>query len=124
MQTIQALCAVATIGTAGLIGTNAVEVQEFSWIKSIAELGSFGLVAFAAIMLLVRGVPLIVKHLDETNKTWAAELAKERDYRERAKDDFRDMLSSHKGDITAKLEEGNKLTRDLISEIKSRPCQK
>lgn len=66
----------------------------------------------------------------------------ERVLREHSMDAFREMLASHKtdlggkldgikdsnkaslGEVTKQLEEGNKITENLVNELKSRPCQK
>jgi hypothetical protein len=68
-------------GTFGLLATGALEAE--SWVKSIAEFGSFGLIAFATIMLLVKVAPAFIAHLDKARDSFLAELKEERNTRER-----------------------------------------
>lgn len=67
-------------GTFGLLAAEAVPV-EFGWLRTIAELGSFGLVAFAAIMILVKVAPAFIAHLDKARDSFLVELKQEREQR-------------------------------------------
>jgi hypothetical protein len=75
--------AMLTAGTFGVFATAAPIVEGFGWLRTVAELGSFGLVAFAAIMLLVKVAPAFIAHLDRARDTFLAELREERNSRER-----------------------------------------
>jgi hypothetical protein len=68
-------------GTVGLLATNTLEAE--SLVKSIAEFGSFGLIAFATIMLLVKVAPAFIAHLDKARDSFLAELKEERNTREK-----------------------------------------
>lgn len=116
-------------GTAVLVASSEVP-QEFSLVKSVAEVGSFGLIAFAGIFLLLRGLPAFLATLERSQTNFLGALEKERDLREKARDDFREMLAAHKkdlgermSDVNETLEKGNKLTGDLVKELQSRPCR-
>ena len=60
-------------GTAGVVASAQIP-SEFAWIRSVAELGSFGLVAFAAIF---------INHLDKARDRFLEELKEERLQRQR-----------------------------------------
>jgi len=70
-------------GTFGVFATAAPMSESFGWLRTVAELGSFGLVAFAAIMLLVKVAPAFIAHLDKARDSFLVELAKEREQREK-----------------------------------------
>jgi hypothetical protein len=103
-------------------------------IQTVRELGSFGLIALLVLSTILGAkalIPMACKFFDDTRKGFMDELKLEREMREKNMDAFRDMLSSHKGDLGAKMgevkvaiEEGNRITKDLVTEMKSRPCQK
>lgn len=67
-------------GTFGLLATEAIP-SELGWLRTVGELGSFGLVAFAAIMLLVKVAPAFISHLDKARDSFLVELKQERDQR-------------------------------------------
>jgi hypothetical protein len=69
-------------GTAGIVASAQIP-GEFAWIRSVAELGSFGLVAFAAILLLVKVAPAFINHLDKARDRFLEELKEERLQRQR-----------------------------------------
>ena len=75
--------ATLTAGTFGIFATATPVVEGLGWLRPIAELGSFGLVVFAAIMLLVKVAPAFIAHLDRARDTFLAELREERHSRER-----------------------------------------
>jgi hypothetical protein len=70
-------------GTFGVFATAAPMSESFGWLRTVAELGSFGLVAFAAIMLLVKVAPAFIAHLDKARDSFLVELGKEREQREK-----------------------------------------
>jgi hypothetical protein len=70
-------------GTFGVFATAAPVMESFGWLRTVAELGSFGLVAFAAIMLLVKVAPAFIAHLDKARDSFLVELGKEREQREK-----------------------------------------
>ena len=70
-------------GTFGVFATASPALESFGWLRTVAELGSFGLVAFAAIMLLVKVAPAFIAHLDKARDSFLVELSKEREQRER-----------------------------------------
>ena len=69
-------------GTAGVVASAQIP-EGMSWIRSVAELGSFGLVAFAAVLLLVRVAPAFINHLDKARDRFLEELKEERLQRQR-----------------------------------------
>ena len=73
--------AMLTAGTFGVLATAAPLSESFGWLRPVAELGSFGLVAFAAIMLLVKVAPAFIAHLDKARDSFLVELSKEREQR-------------------------------------------
>jgi len=75
--------AMLTAGTFGVFATAAPVMESFGWLRTVAELGSFGLVAFAAIMLLVKVAPAFIAHLDKARDSFLVELSKEREQREK-----------------------------------------
>jgi hypothetical protein len=75
--------AMLTAGTFGVFATATPVMESFGWLRTVAELGSFGLVAFAAIMLLVKVAPAFIAHLDKARDSFLVELAKEREQREK-----------------------------------------
>ncbi len=70
-------------GTFGVFATAAPMSESLGWLRTVAELGSFGLVAFAAIMLLVKVAPAFIAHLDKARDSFLVELGKEREQREK-----------------------------------------
>ena len=70
-------------GTFGVFATASPALESLGWLRTVAELGSFGLVAFAAIMLLVKVAPAFIAHLDKARDSFLVELGKEREQREK-----------------------------------------
>lgn len=70
-----------TAGTFGVLATASPLTESFGWLRTVAELGSFGLVAFAAIMLLVKTAPAFISHLDKARDSFLVELKHEREQR-------------------------------------------
>lgn len=104
---IEMKSALATLGagTAGVVASAQLP-SEFGWIRSVAELGSFGLVAFAAVLLLVRVAPAFINHLDKARDSFLAELKEERLQRQR-----------HVEHIDASLDKVNENLRDIHNAI-------
>jgi hypothetical protein len=75
--------AMLTAGTFGVFATASPALESFGWLRTVAELGSFGLVAFSAIMLLVKVAPAFINHLDKARDSFLVELGKEREQREK-----------------------------------------
>ena len=75
--------AMLTAGTFGVFATASPVMESFGWLRTVAELGSFGLVAFSAIMLLVKVAPAFINHLDKARDSFLVELGKEREQREK-----------------------------------------
>jgi hypothetical protein len=73
--------AMLTAGTFGVFATATPVMESFGWLRTVAELGSFGLVAFAAIMLLVKVAPAFLAHLDKARDQFLVELTREREQR-------------------------------------------
>lgn len=94
-------------GTFGVLATEAVPA-EFGWFKTVAELGSFGLVAFAAIMLLVKVAPAFISHLDKARDSFLTELKQERDQRQ-----------AHSEKINASLHQIDASLREIHSTVRS-----
>jgi ABC-type nickel/cobalt efflux system permease component RcnA len=94
------------VGTFGLLATEAVPM-EFGYLRTVAELGSFGLVAFAAIMLLVKVAPAFIQHLDKARDSFLIELKQERDQRH-----------AHSEKINASLHQLDTSLRDIHNTIR------
>ena len=94
------------VGTFGLLATEAVPI-EFGWLRTVAELGSFGLVAFAAIMLLVKVAPAFINHLDKARDSFLVELKYEREQR-----------TAHSEKINSSLHQIDQSLRDIHHSVK------
>jgi hypothetical protein len=68
-------------GTTGIIATGRVELPE--WSRLIVEFGSFGLLAFAFVYVLLRVAPNFISHLDKARDAFLIELREERAAREK-----------------------------------------
>lgn len=95
-------------GTAGVIASAQIPT-EFTWIRSVAELGSFGLVAFSAILILVRVAPAFITHLDKARDRFLEELKEERLQRQR-----------HAEQLDGSLERINESLRGIHTTIQSK----
>jgi hypothetical protein len=96
-------------------------------VQGIERMGSFALVAIfvlAVLWGLSRMIPPFLAGIEKAKDQFLAELREERKAREGMTDAFRDMLSAHKNELGAKLDEGNRITRELVHELRARPCQK
>jgi hypothetical protein len=115
---------------AGLFGVTLSETghsDQSLLVTGIERMGSFALIAVFVLAILWglgKLVPQILSGLDKTKDQFLSELKDERASREKSVEAFREMLGSHKADLGEKLDEGNRLTRALVDELKSRPCQK
>lgn len=69
-------------GVAGLFATSGTSF-DLGWLRPVVELGSFGIIAFAAVYILMRVAPEFIRHLDKTRDAFVAELRDERVIRER-----------------------------------------
>lgn len=68
-------------GTTGIIATGRVELPE--WSRLFVEFGSFGLLAFAFVYVLLRVAPNFISHLDKARDAFLVELREERTMREK-----------------------------------------
>lgn len=95
-----------SLGVAGLFATGNLP-QEMDSIRSIAELGSFGLIAFAVVYILVKVAPAFISHVDRTRDAFISELREERTSREK-----------HWQNLDHDLQALEKSFRDLLNRIK------
>lgn len=99
--------AMLAAGTFGVFATAAPISESFGWFRPVAEMGSFGLVAFAAIMLLVKVAPAFINHLDKARDSFLVELKYERDQR-----------NAHSEKINASLHQIDQSLRDIHHSVK------
>ena len=99
--------AMLTAGTFGVFATATPVMESFGWLRTVAELGSFGLVAFAAIMLLVKVAPAFIQHLDKARDSFLVELKYEREQR-----------NAHSEKINASLHQIDQSLRDIHHSVK------
>jgi len=114
-------------GLAGVTLSESAHSDQSLLVTGIERMGSFALIAVFVLAILWglgKLVPQILSGLEKTKDQFLCELKEERTSREKSVDAFREMLGSHKNDLGEKLDEGNRLTRALVEELKSRPCQK
>jgi hypothetical protein len=114
-------------GLAGVTLSESAHNDQSLLVTGIERMGSFFLIAVFVLAILWglgKLVPQILSGLEKTKDQFLSELKEERASREKSVDAFREMLGSHKNDLGEKLDEGNKLTRELVAELKGRPCQK
>ncbi len=118
-------------------------------ISAVRELGSFGLIVVAVLgglWIIKKGlefaVPKFIEFLEATTSKFlleqktmregfASEMKEERSLREKSLTDFREMLSAHRSSLGEKMdgvreavEDGNKISEELVIQLKGRPCQK
>lgn len=92
-------------------------------ITAIRDIGSFGLVTIFVLGILwgIRMiVPALAQFLRETRDGFMQELKSERELRERNTIEIGGKLS----EVKAAIDTGNKLTGELVEQLKGRPCQK
>jgi hypothetical protein len=114
-------------GLAGVTLSESAHSDQSLLVTGIERMGSFALIAIFVLAILWglgKLVPQILAGLEKTKDQFLCELKEERTSREKSIDAFREMLGAHKNDLGEKLDEGNRLTRALVDELKSRPCQK
>jgi hypothetical protein len=68
-------------GTTGIIATGRADLPE--WSRLFVEFGSFGLLAFAFVYVLLRVAPNFIMHLDKARDAFLVELREERLMREK-----------------------------------------
>jgi hypothetical protein len=69
-------------GVTGLFATSTTGF-DLGWLRPVVELGSFGIIAFAAVYVLMRVAPEFIRHLDKSRDAFISELRDERVIRER-----------------------------------------
>jgi hypothetical protein len=70
-------------GMAGLLASAAPILPDVSWMRPLMEFGSFGVITFASIYVLIRVAPAFITHLDKARDAFLAELRIEREIREK-----------------------------------------
>jgi ABC-type nickel/cobalt efflux system permease component RcnA len=70
-------------GVTGIVATGNASTIELGWLRPLVELGSFGIIAFAAVYVLIRVAPEFIKHLDKARDAFLAELREERTIRQK-----------------------------------------
>jgi ABC-type nickel/cobalt efflux system permease component RcnA len=70
-------------GVFGLMATGNSGTLDFGWLRPLVELGSFGIIAFAAVYVLIRVAPEFIKHLDKARDAFLVELREERAMRQK-----------------------------------------
>jgi hypothetical protein len=70
-------------GVTGLVATGNASTIELGWLRPLVELGSFGIIAFAAVYVLIRVAPEFIKHLDKARDAFMVELREERIIRQK-----------------------------------------
>lgn len=70
-------------GVFGLVATGNSTTVDFGWLRPLVELGSFGIIAFAAVYVLIRVAPEFIRHLDKARDAFLVELREERAMRQR-----------------------------------------
>jgi len=142
-----AVIVAAGIGGIGFVASGSATDEHLFGISvaTIRELGSFGLVALFVLGILWSIKAMLPKVLDfladtkngfleelkTTRESNSLEQAAERASREKQIDAFREMMQAHKASMEAQLsalkevnEHGNSAIRELVAELKGRPCQK
>jgi len=77
---------IAAVGFgAGMLGLFATGSPSFDlgWLRPMVELGSFGILAFSAMYVLVRVAPEFIRHLDKARDAFLQELREERAARQK-----------------------------------------
>lgn len=72
-----------TLGALGLFATGNLSTMDLGWMRPLVEFGSFGIIAFAAVYVLIRVAPEFIKHLDKARDAFLAELREERAIRQK-----------------------------------------
>lgn len=87
-------------GAAGLLATGSTTPIELGWLRPLVELGSFGIIAFAAVYVLVRVAPEFIRQLDRGREAFLTELREERQMRQK---NF-DVLTQNLHDIDRSIQ--------------------
>lgn len=104
----------------------------------VREYGSLGLLVILVLgfLWILKGLsPIVVGMLQKSVDGFLAELSKQREAREQAdirhiqaiekfRDDFREMLGSHKNAIVESITKQGEAVEKLTDELSKRPCQK
>lgn len=72
-----------TAGAFGLFATGNISTVDFGWMRPLVEFGSFGIIAFAAVYVLIRVAPEFIRHLDKARDAFLNELREERVIRQK-----------------------------------------
>ena len=122
----------STVKLAGLVGSGvfglsiaSITNDPTTWVPGLERLGSFLLIAvfvIAVVVGLAKLIPAILAIAERTKDQFIVELKEERISREKGVEAMREMLAAHKNDLGAKLDEGNRITRDLVDQLRGRPC--
>jgi hypothetical protein len=121
------LVGIVGAGLAGVTISESAHSDQSLLVTGIERMGSFALIAVFVLAILWglgKLVPQILAGLEKTKDQFLSELKEERASREKSVEAFREMLGAHKNDLGEKLDEGNRITRELVAELKCRPCQK
>ncbi len=79
-------------GTTGIFATGPVASFDLGWMRPLVELGSFGIIAFSAVYILIRVAPEFIRHLDKARDAFLIELREERNIRTKYFVDFSNEL--------------------------------
>jgi hypothetical protein len=113
--------------TAGCVATAtglfmaATEFPDNGWIQGLERLGSFLVLSFfiVSLVLIARAaLPRLFDFLESTRTGFLNELAKEREARERGMDGFREMLQAHKHDLVEASKKQTDAIDNLVRELK------
>lgn len=72
-----------TAGTTGLFATGSISAIDFGWMRPLVEFGSFSIIAFAAVCILMKVAPAFITHLDRARDAFISELCEERTMRQK-----------------------------------------
>jgi hypothetical protein len=70
-------------GVTGIVATGNASNLDLGWLRPLVELGSFGIIAFAAIFVMIRVAPEFIRHLDKARDAFMVELREERIIRQK-----------------------------------------
>jgi hypothetical protein len=72
-----------TTGATGIFATGSISAIDFGWMRPLVEFGSFGIIAFAAVYILMKVAPAFITHLDRARDAFISELREERMMRQK-----------------------------------------
>lgn len=87
-------------GVTGIFATGTATPVDLGWLRPLVELGSFGIIAFAAVYVLIRVAPEFIRHLDKARDAFLVELREERQMRQK---NF-DVLTQNLHDIDRSIQ--------------------